>query len=223
MRLVVVSDTHLRHTEIRVPFGDVLIHCGDSTMNGAPRELARVGVWLAAQPHRGKLIIAGNHELTLQRSSEYARIHWPSATYLFDRSVEIEGICFYGSPWQPEFNNWAFNLPRGEALAAKWRRVPSDTQVLITHGPPHGILDTIGSATEHLGCEELRKRVDDLGVPLHVFGHIHGGYGVTTNGATMFVNASVCDETYQPANQPWVLDLTLSRGRIAKIDIVHSI
>ena len=102
--------------------------------------------------------------------------------YLEDQSLEIEGLNFYGSPWQPDFCNWAFNLPRGQPLADKWAMIPDNTDVLITHGPPHMILDQLENG-ERVGDEDLQQEVTRRVKPgLHVFGHIHSGYGRMSKG-----------------------------------------
>jgi hypothetical protein len=115
----------------------------------------------------------------------------------------VFGVKFYGSPWQPELNNWSFNLPRGEALRKKWDLIPLDTQVLITHGPPHGILDYVDSDKEHVGCEDLldviTKKLKFL--KYHIFGHIHGGTGVKPYKGVNYCNVSVLDEDYN-CNKP---------------------
>jgi len=113
-------------------------------------------------------------------------------------------ICIYGSPWQPEFHNWAFNLPRNsEELKAKWDSIPSNTDILITHGPPFGYQDIPGGQSIRVGCEMLRYRVDEIKPKIHVFGHIHGGNGYYYNGHTHFFNESVLNERYSYANLPF--------------------
>jgi hypothetical protein len=119
--------------------------------------------------------------------------------------VTIEGITFWGSPWQPWFFDWAFNLRRGPAIAANWSLIPDATDVLVTHGPPMGILDAIG--TEHVGCLDLDKRVTQLRPKVHIFGHIHEGSGEQERDGTHYVNASICDAQYLPLNPARTIDL----------------
>jgi Icc-related predicted phosphoesterase len=126
--------------------------------------------------------------------------------YLLDEELELEGLKFYGSPYQPEFCNWAFNLPRGPQLARKWAKIPDDTDVLITHGPPGGILDRVAGG-ELVGCNDLRKRVKEINPKLHVFGHIHEAYGWHWEDKTIFVNAANCDLGYNPINKPVVVEI----------------
>lgn len=208
MRLVVISDTHTFEDEVTIPDGDVLIHAGDATISGTVDEVLLFAEWLRSQPHRHKIFVAGNHDWLFQRQPELARslLH-NVAHYLEDSELVIEGVRFYGSPWQPTFGNWAFNVNRGRAITRKWDLIqPCD--VLITHGPPWGVLDTVLPNSRHLGCEELGEAVGRVRPRLHVFGHIHGGYGEYVAAGTRFVNASICDEAYRPINAPVVVELS---------------
>lgn len=210
MRLACISDTHNQHDALRLPSGDVLIHAGDFTGVGRSHEVEAFAKWLGAQPHRHKILIAGNHDWLFERDNAQARAwlarYCPKAHYLQDSGVEIEGVKFWGSPWTPLFLNWAFNLKRGQPLADKWAQVPSDTQVLITHGPPWGILDLTRHG-ENVGCKDLKDALNkQISPKVHVFGHIHEGYGTWTRLGTKFVNASSCTEFYEATNAPVVID-----------------
>ncbi len=205
MRLVCLSDTHGRH-DVHVPDGDVLVHAGDLTGSGSLAEIAKAHAWLADLPHAHKVVIAGNHDHGFQRTPGEARALMTGVTYLEDEGVAIEGVRFYGSPWQPWFFDWAFNLQRGPDLAAVWARIPDDTDVLVTHGPPRGILDRIHSGLE-VGCDDLRAAVARVRPTVHVFGHIHEAYGELERDGTRFVNASTCTLRYEPTQPPIVVDL----------------
>ena len=116
---------------------------------------------------------------------------------------EDSSIRLYGSPWQPDFNMWAFNLPRNsEEMKGHWDSIPEDTDILITHGPPFGYLDIPGGQGIRVGCEMLRYRIDEIKPKIHVFGHIHGSAGYYYNGHTHFINASILDERYNYTNLP---------------------
>ncbi|MGD0476508.1 MAG: metallophosphatase domain-containing protein [Candidatus Velthaea sp.] len=210
MRLVIASDTHEQHAGLVIPDGDVFVHCGDLTYNGDLKAIRVFGGWLASLPHRHKLVIAGNHDFAFERVPENARMAVSSdqdgVRYLQDSGVTVDGVSFWGSPWQPWFMNWAFNLPRGPALAAKWALIPEKTDVLITHGPPMGLLDVVPSG-EHVGCADLLARVAAVRPRVHTFGHIHEGSGVLVRDGITFVNASICDGAYRPVNPVRVVDL----------------
>lgn len=210
MKIAMMSDVHNKWGKIAYPRADVLVVAGDLTMMGREDELGKAGAYLAAMPYDRKIVIAGNHDWLFQTDRARAEAligHGKNGVfYLQDDGVEIDGLNFWGSPWQPEFCDWAFNLPRGKALADKWALIPDDTDVLITHGPPHGILDQVDDGP-HLGCEDLAARVAKVAPHLHVFGHIHDGYGEVERGGTTHINVSICDEAYRPVNAPVVKEI----------------
>jgi Icc-related predicted phosphoesterase len=114
------------------------------------------------------------------------------------------GIKFYGSPWQPWFCDWAFNLQRGPEIKAKWDLIPLDTQVLITHGPPLGYGDKTFE-NELVGCQDLLNAILAIKPRYHICGHIHEGMGISCNEYTTFLNVSSCDPWYSIANPPAVI------------------
>ena len=221
IRIICISDTHTYHNKIELPEGDVLIHAGDFSFTGTPGELDSFNTWLIKQDFKHKLIIYGNHELSLDpNKTPYFQNYRDMITegkVLFNTLVEIDGIRFWGSPYTPEFCNWAFSYSPEEA-EDMWSEIPQ-CDVLITHGPPAGILDKSHPGGISLGCEELREKVLEIKPRLHAFGHIHGGYGNLvydygrcncTNGRNdtiTFLNASVVDEAYKVRNKPHVFDL----------------
>ncbi len=200
MRIVAVADTHLFHDELVVPDGDVFVHAGDMCRGGSLDELAVAAAWIRSLPHRHKVIVAGNHDWAFVHTPADARALFAGCTYLEDTEATIDGVRFYGSPWQPAFNDWAFNLPRGPALAAVWARIPRGVDVLVTHGPPEGIGDSNGNRA---GCVDLRNRVLEVTPRLHLFGHIHQDGGVWGAGATTFANVT----TWECERAPTVIDV----------------
>ena len=224
MKIVLISDTHGLHNSIRVPHGDLLIHAGDLSPSGTVAEVAAAAKWLGSLPHRHKIAIAGNHDWLFERQPTLAATLLRSAgvSYLQDSATNIDGLYIYGSPWQPEFMHWAFNLPRGE-LERYWNQIPAGLDILITHGPPRGILDQRVppgtrrlapwedeepfAGSDHVGDEELLVAVKRAKPRVHVFGHIHNSYGASKNEHTEFYNASLCDEKYEPVHEPWLIDL----------------
>ncbi|MGQ0541098.1 MAG: metallophosphoesterase [Blastocatellia bacterium] len=213
-RIVCLSDTHNCNSQIAVPDGDILIHSGDATITGTVEEIKLFNKWFSNLPHKRKIFVAGNHDWLFERNNDFARtLLNGEIIYLQDSPTEIDGLKIYGSPWQPRFYDWAFNLMRGEELSRKWKLIPNDTNILITHGPPNGILDEVPRSwgIDYTGCEELRKRIEEIAVfgklKLHLFGHIHCGYGVHDEFGVKFINASNCDEAYKPVNPPIVIDL----------------
>jgi Icc-related predicted phosphoesterase len=214
VRIVCLSDTHNCNEQIDVPDGDILIHSGDATIKGTDQEIVEFIHWFSQLPHKYKIFVAGNHDWLFETDNRRSRLllNDSNITYLQDSSTEIDGLKIYGSPWQPRFFDWAFNLNRGYEMAEKWKLIPHDIDILITHGPPNGILDLVPRQgwDENSGCEELRKKVEEIAakgrLKLHVFGHIHCGYGVHERFGVKFVNASNCDEDYLPTQPPTVVD-----------------
>ena len=242
MRIVCISDTHSLQDGMKhpLPKGDVLIHAGDLSNRGGERDVTNFIHWFQnIEGFDTKIFIAGNHDFCFERVNEphhkgdYDWLHnlmseenlsQSNVTYLEDNLITIDSpefsrpIKIYGSPWQPEFYNWAFNLPRmGQELHEKWNNIPTDTDVLITHGPPNGFGDLVNNWRQpnmNVGCELLRNRIEELNPILNVFGHIHEGYGVYTNDKTTFVNASICTPDYRPTNKPIIIDLNEYDGEI---------
>lgn len=206
MRLVLISDTHRRHARLALPEGDLLIHAGDFTGSGSAQEIADFDAWLALQPHRHKIVIAGNHDRLFEREPERARALLRHAVYLEDSETTIDGLRLHGSPWQPRFLDWAFNLDRGEPLREKWARIPAGIDVLVTHGPPHGVLDRTWHG-KSVGCEELAVAVARVRPRLHLFGHIHESHGRIERDGTTFVNAAICDARDKATRSAVVVDL----------------
>lgn len=221
VRVVCISDTHGRHESVEVPAGDVLVHAGDMSVRGKAAELANFARWFAAQPHAGKVIVAGNHDVSLDLDRCAARgtsgesikrdfietVRASRGVYLEDSAAQVCGLRFWGSPWQPAYGDWAFNLGRGEPCLSKWQLIPDDCDVLVTHGPPFGRGDMC-SRGQRAGCVDLLHQVQDRVRPrLHVFGHIHEDGGATSDGHTDFINASTCDLAYRPTNPAFVVDL----------------
>lgn len=225
MRLTFISDTHTKHRQCEefLPGGDILIHAGDFMSSGYhSREMSDFCSWFNDRRDYDHMIfIGGNHDRYLEIFPDEAKeiiSSYKWIDYLQDEEISIskrfgdseETVRIYGSPWQPEFYNWAFNLPRcGEELRSRWNSIPDDgIDILITHGPPQGHLDTSGPPYNEplLGCELLAERLSVVKPKIHVFGHIHGGAGYKFDGTTHYINASILDERYSFRNKPITID-----------------
>jgi predicted phosphohydrolase len=211
VRIVAVADTHLFHADLRVPEGDVLVHAGDLCRGGDMDELAQAAAWLNALPHPTKIVVPGNHDWAFARDRRLARALFDaSVIHLEDEGTTIAGMRFWGSPWQPEFHGWAFNLPRGGPLKEKWALIPDRLDVLITHGPPMGIGDHSAIGQTRVGCADLLSRVREARPRVHLFGHIHEDGGAWTIGETLFANVT----TWECERAPTVIDLDIERARV---------
>jgi Icc-related predicted phosphoesterase len=219
-RLTFISDTHTKHDKLNgfLPGGDILLHCGDLTSRGYITEVENFMVWYdKINNYDHKVFIAGNHDFGFQDENEKLRgllTGFKTIEYLQDELLAlgegeqeyIDMIKIWGTPWQPEFHSWAFNLPRGEKLKEKWDMIPLNTDILITHGPPFGKLDYVPYNNINVGCEELIKRVEEIKPKIHVFGHVHEGYGYVFDGNTHYINAAVLNGRYEYRNKPLTID-----------------
>jgi Icc-related predicted phosphoesterase len=214
MIITFISDTHTKHRycELDLPGGDLLIHAGDLMNSGHDEnDVWEFLDWFDKQEqYKSHVFIAGNHDRFFENKPDETKNilrEYPYLTYLQDHTHTIDGVKIYGSPWQPEFYNWAFNLPRnGVELQENWSNIPNDTEILITHGPPWGHCDVTPYGNLNVGCELLRVRVDELKPKIHVFGHVHSGYGYYYNGHTHFINAAILNERYNYENKPLTVD-----------------
>lgn len=208
MRLICIADTHNKHEEINVPKGDILIHAGDFTDAGTLRESQSFLKWFSSHPHKHKILIGGNHDFYLEKSSikEINELIPSNVHYLKESGINIGKLNIWGSPVTPGEGNWAFRKGRGAEIAEYWNKIPSNTNVLITHTPPYGIMDRLKDKS-HVGCEELKKRLSALHIELHIFGHLHGNYGLVRTKEIQFINCSILDHRYRPIHPAISIDI----------------
>jgi Icc-related predicted phosphoesterase len=211
MDIVIFGDTHELHREVEIPAADLLICCGDFTMFGKSLEAIRdFNAWLGELPHPRKVCVPGNHEFFLE--AEPARRSLISnATVLIDEEVTIEGLKIFGSPMTPLYGG-AFGKSSPEDRVRHWQHVPDDVNLLVTHGPPYGILDRSPGQQEHMGDRELAARVRELrSLRLHCFGHVHGAYGSLEQDGILFVNAALLSLAGDVERAPVALRIEPSR------------
>jgi Icc-related predicted phosphoesterase len=212
-RITFISDTHNKHNSLTefLPGGDLLICSGDISGRGSITEIENFLRWYdSLDNYDTKIFISGNHDFGFENENEKLiglLTGYKNIDYLQDERMDLwygddEQLVIYGTPWQPEFHNWAFNLPRGEKLKEKWDKIPVDVDILITHSPPFGKLDFVKYDNINVGCEELMKRIGEIKPKINVFGHIHEGFGYVFDGNTHFINASVLNERYEFRNRP---------------------
>ena len=214
-RIVSISDTHGSHFGIKIPDGDVLVHCGDFCSDGNMRDAMNFLRWFNTHPHKHKIFIAGNHDWICEKDPSLFRgllTEFPDLIYLQDNGCEVDGLKFWGSPVQPFFYNWAFNRHRGEEIKHHWDIIPDDTDVLITHGPPYGICDKAlrpeFETTEHTGCKDLLDATLRIAPKLHIFGHIHyDGQTSYIGPKTTYANVSMLNEAYLVWGKPTIFDI----------------
>ena len=224
MKIWHVSDTHTLHDRLTLPEGvDVVVHSGDASNRRDPllneAELRKFLWWFAALPVKHKLFVPGNHDTSLEsRLVRPKEIEGLGITLLVDDGVTIDGVNFWGSPWVPRYGDWSWMVKR-ETIGRKWEHIPGNTDVLITHGPPFGALDSTYSRSnsyELVGCRALQKWVARNEPSYHLFGHVHSTKDIRNAGTrtigglrTVFSNGSVCDDG--------VMNDTTSRGNILEV------
>lgn len=208
LKIVAISDTHCRHRNIKLPKGDVLVHAGDIGYKGEKAEIEDFLQWFQAQKFEHKIFIAGNHDFYFEKAkkADIEKLIPRGVTYLNDSGVTIHGINIWGSPVTPWFFDWAFNRKRGAAIAKHWALIPPGTDLLITHGPPYGILDVVVNE-QHAGCKDLLKKVLEIKPKAFICGHIHESYGTVTKHGIKFMNACNLNYLYEPTNKPLVFEL----------------
>ena len=223
MRITLLSDTHSKHklSNSFLPGGDLLIHAGDFMSSGYnPTEAESFFSWYdSISGYETKIFISGNHDRIMENEPSWVSsklMGYPTIEYLQDDGLTLyfdgpngdfpeDNIHIWGSPWQPHFMNWAFNLERGEEISKKWNLIPKNTDILITHGPPFGKLDFVNRGG-NVGCEDLLSAVKRIKPKIHVFGHIHEGAGYVFDGTTHFFNASILNDRYEFRNKPITFD-----------------
>jgi Icc-related predicted phosphoesterase len=202
-----ISDTHTFHGLLEIPNGiDIVIFSGDATNPQNPYqnkiEMDNFIFWFAKLPIKRKVFVAGNHDTSIEKNL-ITKFDFESngIIYLENSFIEIEGLKIWGSPVTPTFGTgWAFNKRR-DKLHQHWTNIPEDSDIIIVHGPPKGILDSSydrSNQMEFCGCEALRKRIYSIKPKLVAFGHIHNCEDIINSGTrtvpylnTVFSNGSV--------------------------------
>lgn len=214
IRCTALSDLHGHLPEL--PGGDLLILAGDYTAKGKEKQWDKFFEWLHEQDYRKKILVGGNHDNYIAENSDCllreTREREGDFTYLCDTGTEFEGLKIWGSPWvqwhkffHPDVRK--FCVPTEKDLAEKFALIPPGLDILVTHGPPWGILDTNKKGTP-CGSGELGMRVNQVDPKVHVFGHIHERGGMKEyNEYTTFYNVSIMDENYIPKYKPTHFEL----------------
>ena len=214
MEICNISDTHTYHRDLVIPKCDVLIHAGDLTWKGEEEHLRDFNEWakeLKEEEVVGEVVvIGGNHDLTLEDNPEVASKWLDDCEYLNNSETYVGPdpdnlLCVYGCPWTLRFYDWGFNCNEKD-LAEYLSHAPMDTDILVTHGPPKGYVDTERHGM-HCGSMALYDFIMDRQPKLVVCGHIHEGYGLALLGHTLVINASSCTRDYNPSNQPVLIEL----------------
>lgn len=198
MKILHLSDTHGCHRRIReLPVADIIIHSGDFTMSGTKQEAIDFLEWFCRLDYPEKIFIGGNHDYCLYGADIGGldrNVH-----YLSNSCVELYGLRFYGVPM---FMEDCIT----ERQLRNYAKIPTGTDILITHAPPFGILDFDGGI--NYGSEELLSRIETVRPQLHLFGHIHIGHGIKTIDGTTFSNGAIMNTNYSTLASPNLINLS---------------
>ncbi len=214
MKIVIVSDTHNEHERLGILSGDVLVHCGDmfNLFRQSTDDMRSLDDWFGRQDFDVVLCIGGNHDTALEQHVEAGASPFANAVFLKDESYSHSGVNFYGSPWTPDLPGHAFQQ-RADELGKYWSRIPSDTDVLITHVPPAGILD-VSSAGLKLGCTALTRELARVRPHVHCFGHVHASRGMTKQAGIHFVNAVSVNSRFELVYPPVEVEISSDAAKI---------
>jgi Icc-related predicted phosphoesterase len=208
MKIIALSDTHSLHNEVVLPKCDVLIHAGDFSGNGSMSHVNNFLDWFSNQDATVKLATPGNHDTWVEKNTQEAISMFKNrgVELLIHAPYKYNTIKFFLSPYTPEFMEWSFMYPRMDGKKV-WEDIPEDTNILVTHGPPHQILDYVPRSFSHQGCTYLRQKISEIKPAYHIFGHIHEGYGYKLFDSTHCYNVSVCNKNYDAINKPIELEI----------------
>lgn len=209
MKILYLSDTHEVHRHLtNLPKADMIIHGGDVSYRGGTDEVEDFIDWFSNLDYQYKVFIAGNHDFYFEGKLQHMiqKILSKNTFYLCDSGITIEEINIWGSPISPSFFDWAFNRDRGEEILRHWKRIPKNTDILITHTPAYGILDYTTRGV-NVGCENLLNVINEIKPKYHLSGHIHESYGIEKKEHTTFINGSVLNENYELANEPMIFNI----------------
>lgn len=214
MKITCVADLHSHYPEL--PGGDLLIVAGDLTRSDKPSQYLDFFTWIAITKYRKRIVVAGNHDGFIEKNREIFDMI-SDFTYLQDSGTEFDGLKIWGSPWTKSFKGInphckAFTVDHDDELDFKWEAIPQDVDILVTHSPPQSCLDFTIIENKHVitlgfGSLSLQKRYNKISPKLHVFGHIHEGYGKDRNSKTIFINSSHVNERYEPVNPPITVNM----------------
>ncbi len=211
LKICLISDSHNQHKKIVLPEADAIIHAGDISGMGREHEVIEFLNWFSTIGNfQHRIMISGNHDWLFQLNKTLAKeilSKYPNVIYLEDSEVTINGLRIYGTPWQPTFFNWAFNVNRGEEIKKYWDMIPSNgIDILVTHGPPADILDLCDHGGR-VGCEDLLNRIKEIKPLANLFGHIHHSHGIVEKDGTLFINASVLNDDYRMVFKPHLIEI----------------
>ena len=218
MQVAFISDIHGQYPDLYDTKCELLIIAGDMCARDYQKDWDEFFEWINDQDFEKIIFIAGNHDNYLQKK-EFKHLLSTKVTYLQDEGIEYNGLFIYGTPWTMTFRGMnkhckAFTCDTEDKMREKFGLIPDNTDILISHSPPYGVLDEVQKYkhSENCGSVALREALDRVKPAVNVFGHIHekGGRSVVYKHLgpnTYCINASVVDESYQPRDEIITLEI----------------
>lgn len=211
MRVVAISDTHMQHERVQLPYGDILIHAGDFSNRGTLSEFFTFIRWMEKQPHRHKILVPGNHDKFCELDFNMCLAECEMCGILYETYgfIQCENLTVFCSSWTPKIwdgDPLAFVKDRGDRKFSQFDD-RDRCDILVSHGPPRGCMDTLDDGVTHVGEDHLRAYIERTSPKLSIHGHIHEAFGKGTIGTTDTYNVSICDLKYRPVNSVTVIDL----------------
>lgn len=211
MRIVAISDTHMQHEWVTLPYGDILIHAGDFSNRGSEGEFQTFLNWMGKHPHPHKILVPGNHDKFCEGNEAQCSVRCADhdivfQTYGFIRVMDLTVMC---SSWTPKIwdgDPWSFVLDRDHPRFLVFDELDK-CDILIAHGPPRGCVDVLEDRTTHVGENHLLSYIERTSPKVSIHGHIHEAFGSDRIGDTRVYNVSICDLKYRPVNPVTVIDL----------------
>ncbi len=232
MKLWFISDSHNQHELLKIPTGiDAVVHCGDESESSNvwlnEPESRKFFDWFCRLAIPTKIFVPGNHSTAIEQGL-ITPDTYKDVKFLIHQQIEWQGLKIFGSPYTPMFFNWSYMKPRPE-LEPVWQSIPDDIDILITHGPPKGILDVTKDMDTrqpvNVGSNSLTRHVTQRINPrVHAFGHIHdepkiNNFGFVKQNDIHFINCSCCNLRGQLKNHGFVVELCEHTGQVTRVSI----
>lgn len=215
MKITMLADNHSQ-LNFKIPESDICLIAGDicpayhDSLTSIDMQAEwlddKFRKWLKKQPVKNVVICPGNHDWIFEKNIRKVPNLGENVHYLIDEGIELLGLKIYGTPWQLPFCEWAFNL-REERLKLCWDKIPSDTDILLCHGPPYGIMDVENRYNSHIGSKTLLDRIINIKPKIVVYGHNHSEQGVVEEDGIKYINASLVDESYKMVREPIIIEV----------------
>lgn len=205
LKITAISDTHTKHSDIKIEPCDILVHAGDYSYQGRIQEVTSFLQWFSKQSATHKIFINGNHEVGPYESPALFKTilsSYSNVIYLNEELVEVEGLKIYGYPITSTFFDWSYMRDRGSPeMLAGLAKIPTGVDIILSHGPAAGILDIVPDGS-HAGCEDLLKELDRIRPKVMICGHLHSNNGFKEVNNILHVNASILNDQYQHVYNP---------------------